>query len=293
MSTRRFDYTPLCPHLGADVADVDLAGIARSNDAAAVRELKDALDEFLVLRIAGQSLTPGDYVALAGLFGPLVNRKREDNPDAEHIPGYPDIKVITNAKADDGRKAGDGSASELMWHTDGSRQEEPQVYSLLYGRKAPATPPRTFWMNMVAVYEALPGPVKAEIAGRSAVHSVHNRSSEPQDVLGSEVAVTERMVGPKHPLVRLHPATKRAALYLPIRRDAIVDGLSPERSADLLDRLWDSVGSAAYQWGDALGPDDLVIWDNRTTVHRREAFDERDERIVHYLAAGREAPLAV
>ena len=292
MPNGRFDYTPLSDHLGAAVAGIDLAVIAASHDEEAVAELKRALDHHLVLRIGGQSLSPGAYVALARLFGPLHNRKREDNPDAEHVPGHPDIKVITNARTDDGRRAGDGSAAELLWHTDGSRQDQPQVYSFLYGRVAPANPPRTFWMNMVAVYQALPAPMKARIAGRHAVHSVHNRSSEPQDVLSGTVSLSDRMTGPRHPLVRRHPGTGRLALYLPIRRDAIVDGLSPDASADLIGQLWDVVSAGTAAWGGPLQPDDLVIWDNRTTVHRREAFDERDRRVVHYLAAGNEVPIA-
>ena len=293
MVTQRFHYAPLSDHLGAAVTGIDLAAIAAAQDGAAVAELKQALAKHQVLQIAGQSLSPAAYVALARLFGPLHNRRREDNLDAEHITGHPDIKVITNARTPDGRRAGDGSASELLWHTDGSRQEQPQVYSFLYGRTAPANPPRTFWMNMVAVYRDLSAPMKAAIAGRRAIHSVLNRSSEPQDVLLSPTGgLSDRMTGPLHPLVRRHPETGCCALYLPIRRDAIVDGLSPDASADLIGRLWDIVGGAAAYWGTALRPDALMIWDNRTTVHRREAFDERDERVVHYLAAGTEVPIA-
>lgn len=292
MSSKQFDLTPLGDAVGAAVAGIDVAEIGASRDAAAVDALKRALGDHLMLRISGQTLSPGAYVAFARLFGPMQIRRREDNLGAEHIPDHPEIKVITNARTEDDRKAGDGSAAELMWHTDGSRQEQPQIYSFLYGRVVPAKPPRTFWLSMIAAYEALPAALKSEIAGRHAIHSVHNRSSEPQDVLGGGAALADRLVGPKHPLVRRHPDTRRSALYLPTRRDAIVDGLSPEASADLIGRLWDHVDGLDCIWGGALQPDDLVIWDNRTTVHRREAFDDSDRRIVHYLAAGAEPPIA-
>src|SRR5262249_41214131 len=132
-----------------------------------------------------------------------------------------------------------------------------------------------------------------EIASRRAVFSVHNRSQSFWTFMeGPSVDLERRADGPTHPLVRLHPRTRRPFLYLPRRRDALIVGLSPQQSRELLERLWAFVFLAAEKWLVAFAEGDFVVFDNRAVLHNREGWDAAQERIVFHLAIDGEIPLA-
>jgi taurine dioxygenase len=284
---------PASPCLGADVHGIDVAALVRSPDRRAVDSLKSALDRHLVLRFRQPALTNGDICAFGALFGSLLGeRQNPEDKESAQLDGYAELKVISNAVADDGRMLGDKGAEPQIWHTDGAHRATPNAYSLLYARKVPPNPPRTGFLSAYALYESLPASLKDEIAGLRAVFSVHNRSQSFWTFMeGPSVDLQRRADGPTHPLVRLHPNTRRPFLYLPRRRDALVVGLSPQQSRELLERLWAAVFLLADKWFIALAANDFVIFDNRVVLHNREGWDATQERIVFHLAIEGEVPL--
>ncbi|ATU95241.1 TauD/TfdA dioxygenase family protein [Phyllobacterium zundukense] len=296
MSTLENDVitiAPASPFLGADVTGISVAHLVKSPDVATVQSLRQALDQFLVLRFRQPSLTDDEIVGFATLFGKILSdRKNTGEMDSVQPSGRAELKVLSNATASDGRPVGDKGAAAQIWHTDGSHRERPNAYSVLYARNAPDNPPRTGFMNTYTLYESLPSDLKKEISTLRAVFSVHNRSQDFNTFMtGASVDDAKRADGPRHPLVRLHPSTNRPFLYLPRRRDALIEGYSSEKSRNLLERLWAAVFSLSDQWHAALEANDFVIFDNRAVLHNREGWESTQERTVFHLALEGETPI--
>jgi taurine dioxygenase len=134
---------------------------------------------------------------------------------------------------------------------------------------------------MYAVYETLPEELKQRITGLRVKHdgTYNSGGYVRQGVTPSDYP--REAPGALHPLVYAHPETSRPALYLGRRRNAYIDGLSLAESEALLDELWSYVDRPDYAWTHVWRPGDLVIWDNRCTMHRRDAFDAGARRILH------------
>lgn len=224
-----------------------------------------------------------------------MNLKRADNPDAIHVPSCPEIKVISNGRTEDGRPLGDGGNSVAqIWHTDGSHKERPPAYTIFCAQQAPANPPKTCFMSMYQAYESLPAALRDRIALLRVIHHYYPRSNE-EDIFwnGSALTRNEREVGPIHPLVRVHPLSGKPALFLPQRRDAIILGLSDEEGFKLLDDLFRHVLAQTDTCAVGLEPSDIVIWDNRFSLHGREGWDPSEDRVMWHLTVEGEVPIAV
>lgn len=276
------------PHLGAMVEGADLAAIVAAQDASALERIRLAVREHIVLLFRGQRLSPPQIVRLGQYFGPLMNLKRPGS-NALHIEGLDFIKTISNAKRSDGVPLGDGSNREQDWHSDGAMQELPATYTYFYARQVPPHPPRTEWISMYAVFENLPAKTRGRIEGLEVIH--HKYPAGNEFPLPPSLPLDERMSGPRHPLVRLHPETQRPFLYLPHRSDALVVGMSEEGSRELVAGLRDFAAASPCRWGAALEVDDFVIWDNRPALHRRQTWDESFDRVMWHLANVGERPI--
>jgi taurine dioxygenase len=180
-----------------------------------------------------------------------------------------------------GEPIGSLGNGEAVWHTDMSYVEVPPKASLLYALETPAVGGNTSFVNMYAVYDALPDTLKRRIAGLRVKHdgTYNSGGFVRQGVIPSDDP--REAPGALHPLVYTHPETGRAALYLGRRRNAYVDGLDLAESEALIGQLWDHVDRSGSVWTHAWRPGDLVIWDNRCTMHRRDAFDAGTRRILH------------
>jgi taurine dioxygenase len=280
----------LSPYLGADLMSLDLARVIESDDRKTVAQIQEALDTYIMIRLRGQQLTPAQMERFGAHFGPFLSLKRPERPDAEHIPGIQFLKIISNAQTADGRPLGDGSAAAQDWHTDGAMKPIPATYSHFYARIIPPNPPKTYWMNTYLVYESLPANVKERIGGLRVIH--HHYSAGNEYPLPPSLPLEKRMTGPQHPLVRKHPATGRPILYLPHRDDALIVGMSVEESYELIRYLRRFAAESPFWFGVALEKDDLVIWDNRACLHRRDGWDPTLERTVWHLTNEGEVPIA-
>ncbi|WP_164833253.1 TauD/TfdA dioxygenase family protein [Sinorhizobium meliloti] len=282
---------PLSPMLGAKITGIDLRNFVDGPDGQ-IHEIQSLVARYKVLRFRGQQLEAGDLVQLAGRFGPVRALRRPNSGGVVHIPEHPQIKVVSNVSRD-GAVLGDGDSSELSWHTDGSYLLTPTALTFLYGRKAPTRrPPKTSFMDLQAVYESLPKALADFILPLKAIHySVFAYAPEyAEEIRSLPEGADRRHIGPTHPLVRRDHATGRPSLFPPRQRECLIEGLSAEESEKLSNVLWSVIERYPGYWGDSIEPGDLMLFDNRFSLHRREPFDALEERILWHVTTDGERP---
>ena len=279
---------PLNDHLGVKLTGVDFE--KHAPDREFIRLMKQLLDEHLVVFIPKQKIEPNTVENFVNNFGPLLDIKRAGNK-AHHVPGAPWIKVISNGKAPDGIPYGDGNSSAQIWHSDSTPWEAPVGHIAFYCRQTVDPVPQTYFKNMIKVYEALPQAMKDKIAHLRVIHHFYPRQIEVKiHNEAPSMPLEERKRGFAHPLVRRHVGNNKPYLYLPTRRDSIVQGWSEEDSRALLTELWDFTNRCDFDFGVGLTPDDFVIWDNRATVHARDGWPEEQTRIMWHISSEGEIP---
>jgi taurine dioxygenase len=275
-SGKRITVLPTGAALGADVAGVDLSGPL---DEATFRAIEAAWHQHLVLRFRGQSLDDPGLLAFARRFGELDKAPVHAVADADHDP-YPEITVMSNIKVA-GKAIGNLGHYEAEWHTDMSYNELTPIGSLLYSLEIPAEGGDTGFANMYRAFETLPGEIRRAIAGKSCKHDSSRNSVGELRKGFKDVSDPREAPGAVHPLVRTHPATRRNALFLGRRRNAYLIGMPLDESEDLLNRLWAHAGQADFAWYQKWKVGDLILWDNRSAMHRRDAFDPDARRLMH------------
>jgi taurine dioxygenase len=157
----------------------------------------------------------------------------------------------------------------------------PPKASMLYSLEIPSQGGNTSFCSMYAIYEALPAVLKARIEGLKIKHdgTYNSGGYVRQGVTPTDDPRTSP--GALHPLVCTHPDTGRRMLYLGRRRNAYIARLDLAASEALLDELWSYVARPQFAWEHVWRVGDLVLWDNRCTMHRRDAFDPTARRMMH------------
>jgi len=268
--------------LGADVHGVDLS---KPVSEAAFKHIASAWSEHLVLRFAGQRIDDHMLMQFSARFGQLdrvpiaaANFDRADSGLADDVREW--VTVISSV-VKDGKPLGGLGSYELVWHTDMSYNPLPPLASLLYALEVPPDGGNTGFLNMYTAYETLSLELKRAVEGRTCIHdSSRNSAGELRKGFQRTLDV-RRTPGAVHPLVRLHPVTKRKALFLGRRPGAYIHGLPVEESEALLDAVWAHATQERFGWYQKWRAGDLVLWDNRCVMHRRDAFDESLRRLMH------------
>jgi len=274
--TPRISIAPTGAALGADVLGVDLS---RPLDSAIFRTIESAWHEHLVLRFRGQSLDDPGLLAFARRFGELDKAPVHAVTDTEHDP-YPEITVMSNIKVN-GKPIGNLGHYEAEWHTDMSYNELTPIGSLLYSLEVPPEGGDTGFANMYRAFDTLPGDLRRAVIGKSCKHDSSRTSVGDLRKGFKDVTDPREAPGAVHPVVRTHPATRRNALFLGRRRNAYIVGLPLDESEDLLNRLWAHASKPEFAWYQQWKVGDLIMWDNRSAMHRRDAFDPDSRRLMH------------
>jgi taurine dioxygenase len=263
--------------LGADIAGVD---ISQPLDEATFDRIEAAWHEHLVLRFRDVRLSDAQLVAFSRRFGDLDGARLDEYK--EFVPGQPEIIIISNVNVN-GQPIGILGADEADWHTDLAYEDTPPKASLLYSWEVPQVGGNTSFLNMYLAFETLAPELKAVINGKSCKHDSSHRITGALRGGGEYAQVTDPREAPGsvHPVVRTHPMTDRKALYLGRRRLSYVMGMTVEDSEMLLDSLWLHAQQKAFAWTHVWRPADLILWDNRCTMHQRDAFDPSSRRIMH------------
>jgi taurine dioxygenase len=260
--------------VGAEVQGVDLASLG----AAQVDAIRQAWYRHDVLIFRAQSLTDDDLLAFSRHFGEL-DPPPNQGAGRKSPPGYPDVYVVSNVLDDEGEPIGALGDGEAQWHTDMSYALRPPDASMLYSLEIPPEGGDTCFCSMRAALAQMPRPLVERLA---ALSLKHDGTYDSGGYLRKGLAASDdprTSVGTPHPIVIEHPVSGAKALYLGRRRNAYIMGLDLPESERLLDQLWSYVETAVYRHKWALG--DLVLWDNRSTMHRRDAFDPAARRIMH------------
>ncbi|HWQ39055.1 MAG TPA: TauD/TfdA family dioxygenase [Burkholderiales bacterium] len=275
----RFVITPSGRALGADVAGVDLRRPLAPGEVEAIRH---AWAEHLVLRFRGQRrLTLEQLAAFSRNFGELDRAPIRSDPRGQVSPDeHPEITVISNVIVD-GRPIGGLGAYEAVWHADMTYNPRPPKGSALYAVEIPPTGGNTHFANMYLAYETLPPDLKHRAETLKCVHDASRNSAGELRIGFTDVSDPSKTVGAVHPVVRTHPETGRKCLFLGRRRNAYLVGLPLEESEALLDALWAYAVRPELVWEQVWQVDDIVLWDNRCTMHRRDSFDPGSRRLLY------------
>ena len=196
------------------------------------------------------------------------------------VEGHPEIYVVSNVM-ENGVSIGSLGAGEAVWHTDMSYQPQPPKASMLYALEVPPTGGNTWFCNMYRAWEEMPATLKRRVEGRRLKHDgTYNSGGYVREGV---TATDDPMSSPGtyHPIGLRHPETGRIALYLGRRRNAYVEDLEPAESEALLDELWSFATRPDLAWSHRWRVGDVVLWDNRCTMHRRDPFDASARRIMH------------
>jgi taurine dioxygenase len=261
--------------LGAEVRDVDL----RALDDRAFAAIRQAWLVHQVLLVRGQQLTDDDLIAFSRRFGDLDFAPVQEN-GRRFVDGRPEIYVVSNV-LENGVAIGSLGSGEAVWHTDMSYLADPPKASVLYALEVPSSGGDTGFATMSGAWDRLPQSLQRRIDGLRVKHDgTYNSGGYVREGVTPD-GDPRASPGTLHPLVCTHPDTGRNVLYLGRRRNAYIEGLPVEESDALLDRLWAFATEAALTWHHHWEIGDLVCWDNRCTMHRRDPFDAKSRRVMH------------
>ena len=275
LSARPIDVVSTKAVLGAELRGVDLKEINELQFAT----LKRAWHDHQVILVRGQMLSDQDLIAFSRRFGDLDWAPVQET-GRRFVEGLPEIYIVSNVTVN-GQPIGSLGAGEAVWHTDMSYLDVPPMASMLFALEVPPKGGNTSFCSMYAIYEALPDELKGRIANLKIKHDGTYNSG---GYLRQGVTATDdprTSPGALHPLVCTHPDTGRRMLYLGRRRNAYLMGLELADSEALLDELWSYVERPEFAWEHVWRVGDLVLWDNRCTMHRRDPFDASARRIMH------------
>lgn len=271
---------PLSHALGAAITGVDLS---RPIDAATRAEIHKAWLDHLVIVFPGQNLLPERQIAFGRMFGELDDHKAV--PFYRH-PEHPEIYLITNKRI--GGKESQTKDTGRMWHSDHSFTTHPTMATMLYCREIPPVGGTTMFTNMYLAYETLSPALRAVIDDLEAVHSLEHYTSQnpyfsardPQ-----QIAKMHELSPPvAQPVVRKHPETGRKALYVSEGQTSRFVGMSEDESRGLLKFLFEHSVKPEFTYRHAWSVDDMLMWDNRCTMHLALADYSHDQtRHMHRL----------
>ena len=245
----------LTPAIGAQITGIDLSS---KLDQATLDEIYRALLDHLVIFFPGQNLSAAEQLEFAKTFGPI------DKPHAvyRHVDGYPQVTLL------------ESDANEVPgtdeWHSDLTFYPNPPFAAILHAREIPPNGGDTLWASMYAAYDALPSAMKTLIEELEAIHDL---GTFKNGFLGGERDITAlnaamSTVGSAvHPVVKVHPTTGKACLYVNASFTRHVVDVSEQESNRLLHYLYDHIDQPEFQVRHRWRKGDVAIWDNRVTQH--------------------------
>jgi taurine dioxygenase len=277
---------------GALVEGVDLS---TELDPSVVAVILDGFRVHHLLCFPRQGVTPDDEERALRLFDGISD---SDDSTGLTVPGHPAICILSNIVDDDGAPIGYTNRRGMEWHTDGSGWAQPAAASLLYAIEVPASGGETYFANGHVAYESLASDERARLDGMRATYSWVTLQHWLAEAAGSHKFLTaeERARYPDvvRPLVRVHPATGRKALWFSAREIVDVDGMGVEATRDLLSGLVDRmVATPHVVYRHDWAPGDLVVWDNRCLLHSVCEYNYEGQRRLMHQITGRDPEFAV
>lgn len=254
---KRVELRPLSHALGAEVLGVDLS---RPVSPDAFEGIRAAFLAHGILLFRDQALTPAQHIDFSRRFGEL---DRHDTLPRDRHPEYPEILMVTNRPKPDGSPS-DSRYTGRKWHSDMSFTLQPALGSLLHSREIPGVGGDTMFANMTLAYDALSATMQRVIDG---LHGVHTMGRVIPDATPDRVRLDRELNPPvAQPLVRVHPETGRKALYVGEKVE-LLEGMTRDESRPLIEFLCRHAVQAEFVYRHQWRRHDLLIWDNRCTMH--------------------------
>lgn len=266
---------------GARVTGVDLSSPL---DAAAVADIRTAWLEHHVLAFPEQSMSDDDLERFTQYFGPFG-----DDPFIAPIEGREHVIAI--------RRSADETASLFAenWHTDWSFQARPPAGTCLYGITIPPVGGDTLYADQHAALDAMPADLRSRLEGRMAIHSARGgyapsgmygeadqHTDRSMDIRPSDTAMATQL----HPIVREHPETGRLGLFGCIGYIIGIEGVSEDESRELLFEMYQWQTRDEFVYHHRWEPGMLVMWDNRSVLHRATGGYDGHDRLLHRTTIG-------
>jgi taurine dioxygenase len=272
-----FTLRQLSPALGAEIVGVDLRNPI---DDMLKQKFLDAWHRHLVILLRNQTLDEDTQVRFAETFGAPAKITSGRTFSLKH----PSVMLISNIR-EDGKPIGALPDGEMHFHTDQCHQAIPAKASMLYAIEIPSQGGNTLFSNAYTAYETLPEDIKRRIAGRRALNAYDKDSTQRTanyDNAGSSCW---------HPVVRTHPATGRKALYVNRLMTREIEGLPRNESDALLHALFDHQEQPKFVYEHVWRPGDILMWDNRCTLHARTDFSAGERRMLRRVTILGEKPV--
>ena len=275
----KLNITPLSKTMGAEITGVNLS---KTIDEKTKNYILKALSDHLIICIRNQDLNPKQLVAVTKMFGTPKKYFVTD----ETYEDVPEVIVVTNRSK---LNENEPKVYASHWHTDDSYRAKPATLTFIYPYILPENGGGTDFINCYSIYNDLPLKLKNKISNLNAIHKWQSRRNV------SEVAKLtkeqEQETPPvKHPLIRTHPISKEKSVYINPNRIDHISGLNENESDQLLDELYEFSFQSKYQYSHTYQKGDLVIWDNRCTMHKANSdYDTSQLRIMHRVMLEGEA----
>jgi len=276
--------TPLSPALGAEISGVDL------RDELPPQTIADIIATWhrhLVIIFRDQTLSEDEQIRFARHFGVLKQRNRPASARNESGIKHGDLTMLVSNIRENGKLIGSLADGEMHFHSDYCYLEKPALGTFLYAIEIPSKGGDTLFLNMHAAYDALPAALKARIEGRKAVNAYHYESLT-RSVNEAKIDYSKQ---PHYaqPMVCTHPVTRRRALYVNRLMTWSVEGMDAAESTALLNTLFDHIEQDRFIYTHQWRVGDLVLWDNRCTLHARTDFSDKERRLLrrHVVDGGR------
>jgi len=283
----KIDYRPLCPALGSEVHGIDLAPGISDALFDEIRELWNRANGVLVIR--DQNISVEQQIAFSRKFGKLHTLQGHTVAKYLH-PDHPEIYRVSN-KVMNGKPQGRKGAG-TYWHSDQSYEKTPAMASILYALEIPPYGGDTIYTSMYKAYDALSDTMKTFLAGLDAVHDFavaqgggFSNENITQEQLQKAPPIT-------HPVVRTHPETGCKCLFVNPGFTSHIVGVTKDESQAILELLYRHCTKSEFQYRHVWQLNDLVIWDNRCTMHYAVMdYEGLGDRLMHRCTVIGEVPL--
>lgn len=267
--------TPLDAALGAQVAGLDFNNVGPEE----ARQLREAWLKYHVLVLHGPVISEDQLVKFGECFGKLENARRQSV-----LASRPEIMVISNIR-ENGETVGALPDGELTFHFDRIHQKVPNKAGVLHAIEIPDAGGDTWFSNMTLAYDTLPEQTRQRIEHLSALNTYEYGQTHTENKKLTEAAPTA-----VHPIVRTIPETGRKALFICRLMTDRIQELSEAESRALLDELCDHVENQRFVYAHKWRVGDILIWDNRCTIHARTDFDGGQRRLLKRVTVGDDTP---
>jgi alpha-ketoglutarate-dependent taurine dioxygenase len=280
------------PALGAEIRGVDMR---RPIDATTFQEITDAWMKHLVVVFPDQPVTDQEHVAFTRHFGqPEIFHQTSLHLRSDRVK---EIFLVSNVDEQDrlmqpSEPSQKQLSSSRQWHTDSSYRPMPSLGSLLHGIEISRTGGITQFINMYMVYDELPEGLRRQVEGRKARHDfsmLHRLVGSPPPTAEEQAAMPPVW----HPMVRRHPVTGRKSLYISSIYNDAIEGMDDTGARRLIEDLSEFAAQPKYMYRHVWEPHDVLMWDNRCTVHAVTPHDPTERRVMHRTTiVGREPVMA-